>query len=382
MQVAANGENQSLEGCVLLDTSLGPIVIDLCTIASSWAVNNFLCLVNERFYDGDVFHFIHHSRYAEFGRYWKSQDEVSDPYLSTVNPNIYIDLGHTHYQGESIENLLRKYPTEFRSGFGSVKSGKSSSSLRFGCVFSSPISPGHEGARIRIGLCNDPSLIESHSEKNGTLLGIVKDCISTLDRFNCEDITKTDLYGKPLYSIQIRRARVLVSPSVNLTRNLSRLDSQVFHELCRKIVNEHGKYIKLSGITYDEKYFGLTESYTSGHPSKKEKKMRSQETLMEAIGNGGRKNKHRYNAFGKDRTLFVCRLSAMTSEDELQMFFSQFGEVTRCSMACNRNTGESLNYGFVEYRHVADALKAYEKTQGIVFGDHRILVDFYHASTQ
>jgi len=56
--------------------------------------------------------------------------------------------------------------------------------------------------------------------------------------------------------------------------------------------------------------------------------------------------------------IFVGNLSYQTSEDELQVAFSQYGAVDRVSIVRDRETGQPRGFAFVEMPNSAEAEKA------------------------
>ncbi len=48
------------------------------------------------------------------------------------------------------------------------------------------------------------------------------------------------------------------------------------------------------------------------------------------------------------KTLYVGNIPWSTKEDDLQEFFSQYGEIIECRIITERATGRSRGYGFVE----------------------------------
>lgn len=76
-----------------------------------------------------------------------------------------------------------------------------------------------------------------------------------------------------------------------------------------------------------------------------------------------------------DSVLFVCKLNPVTEADDLEIIFSRFGE---CKAAVMRDpaTGASLCYGFVEYRGKDQAERAFFKLDNCLIDDRRVRVDF------
>ena len=58
------------------------------------------------------------------------------------------------------------------------------------------------------------------------------------------------------------------------------------------------------------------------------------------------------------------------------MIFSQFGKIRSCEVVKDWKTGESLQYGFVEFETARAAEEAYFKMQNCLVDNHRIKVDF------
>ena len=52
-----------------------------------------------------------------------------------------------------------------------------------------------------------------------------------------------------------------------------------------------------------------------------------------------------------DNVLFVCKLNAVTQDDDLEIIFARFGDIVKCEVIRDAKTGESLNYAFVEFAH-------------------------------
>jgi len=73
------------------------------------------------------------------------------------------------------------------------------------------------------------------------------------------------------------------------------------------------------------------------------------------------------------KTLFVRNLPFDASEAELRKAFEAFGPVHRCSIAKNRDTGESRGFGFVDMEDDA-AGKAIGEMNGKMFANRTIVV--------
>ncbi|RMD42976.1 hypothetical protein DV735_g2164, partial [Chaetothyriales sp. CBS 134920] len=72
-----------------------------------------------------------------------------------------------------------------------------------------------------------------------------------------------------------------------------------------------------------------------------------------------------------ENVLFVCKLNP-----DLELIFSRFGKILSCEVIRDKKTGDSLQYAFIEYENQKDCEQAYFKMQGVLIDDHRIHVDF------
>jgi len=77
-----------------------------------------------------------------------------------------------------------------------------------------------------------------------------------------------------------------------------------------------------------------------------------------------------------ENILFVCKLNPATEADDLEIIFSRFGTIRECEIIKDYITGDSLQYGFVEFSSPKEAETAYYKMNNVVVDDRRIKVDF------
>lgn len=74
------------------------------------------------------------------------------------------------------------------------------------------------------------------------------------------------------------------------------------------------------------------------------------------------------------KTLYVGNIPWAITEEELQQFFAQYGEVIGCRIITERATGRSRGYGFVEVNE-QDMEEIMEKTNGSELNGRRIVVN-------
>lgn len=77
-----------------------------------------------------------------------------------------------------------------------------------------------------------------------------------------------------------------------------------------------------------------------------------------------------------ENILFVCKLNPVTQDEDLELIFSRFGKILSCEIIRDKETGDSLQYAFIEYQNQKDCEQAYFKMDGVLIDDHRIHVDF------
>ncbi|XP_053315939.1 peptidyl-prolyl cis-trans isomerase-like 4 [Spea bombifrons] len=77
-----------------------------------------------------------------------------------------------------------------------------------------------------------------------------------------------------------------------------------------------------------------------------------------------------------ENVLFVCKLNPVTTDEDLEIIFSRFGAIKSCEIIRDWKTGESLCYAFIEFEKEEDCEKAYFKMDNVLIDDRRIHVDF------
>nr|XP_060609524.1 peptidyl-prolyl cis-trans isomerase-like 4 [Anolis sagrei ordinatus] len=77
-----------------------------------------------------------------------------------------------------------------------------------------------------------------------------------------------------------------------------------------------------------------------------------------------------------ENVLFVCKLNPVTTDEDLEIIFSRFGPIKSCEVIRDWKTSESLCYAFIEFEKEEDCEKAYFKMDNVLIDDRRIHVDF------
>lgn len=77
-----------------------------------------------------------------------------------------------------------------------------------------------------------------------------------------------------------------------------------------------------------------------------------------------------------ENVLFVCKLNPVTSDDDLEIIFSRFGKIKSCEVIRDKQSGDSLQYAFIEFEEEKSCTDAYFKMKNVLIDDRRIHVDF------
>ena len=64
-----------------------------------------------------------------------------------------------------------------------------------------------------------------------------------------------------------------------------------------------------------------------------------------------------------ENVLFVCKLNAVTRDEDLELIFSRFGTIMSCQVIRDKKTGDSLQYAFIEFDKREDAEQVSFHTQ-------------------
>ncbi|XP_076026656.1 peptidyl-prolyl cis-trans isomerase-like 4 [Genypterus blacodes] len=103
----------------------------------------------------------------------------------------------------------------------------------------------------------------------------------------------------------------------------------------------------------------------------KEKEAKTQAILLEMVG-----DLPDADVKPPENVLFVCKLNPVTTDEDLEIIFSRFGTIKSCEIIRDWKTAESLCYAFIEFDKEEDCEKAYFKMDNVLIDDRRIHVDF------
>eukprot|EP01039_Chlorochromonas_danica_P013283 gene13283-15346_t len=317
---------------VLLNTSVGDIVIDLFTEECPKATKNFLKLCQIKYYNNHLIYNLQQNYLVQSG----------DPTGTGRGGNsIYgILAGQENVCFDDQINESRK--TNKRGYVGMAHSG----------------GKGHTNrSQFFITLRGDDM---EHIGAQHTIFGEVAEGLEVLEALNNLFV---DNEGRPYQDVRIRHTYVLDDPfpdpdGLLVPPESPRGDFPREERIKRRIPYEE----KIDGTFTSS---GMTEEEMLEEIRKKEAKSRA--IVLEITG-----DLPDADIKPPAEVLFVCKLNPVTRDEDLETIFSQFGRIKSCEIIRDHKTGDSLNYAFIEYETEAACIRAYAKTNNALIDDRRI----------
>ncbi|KAJ2208448.1 Peptidyl-prolyl cis-trans isomerase-like 4 [Coemansia sp. RSA 521] len=305
---------------VLLETSLGDIVIDLYTEETPLVSKNFLKLCKAKYYNFTFFHRVDRGFIAQAG----------DPTgTGTGGESIYGVMGGSPY-----------IPTEIRPQL----------KHRLGTVSMATLGTTNMiGSQFFIGLSDNIDYLDGKH----TVFGRIAE---GMDVVHALDECVSDKDKRPLRDILIRHTIVLDDPfddPPHMPRPSSPLlPTKSQQDMMR--IEANYEQVQVDGDT-----------------ERRARDARAQALTLEMIG-----DLPYADVKPPENILFVCKLNPLTQSDDLRTIFSRFGALDSCDIVCDRDTGASLGYAFVEFQDKQACEEAYFKMENVLVDDRRIHVDF------
>ncbi|GMT01586.1 hypothetical protein PENTCL1PPCAC_23760 [Pristionchus entomophagus] len=316
---------------VLLETSLGDIVIDLFTKERPNCSLNFLKLCKMKYYNLCQFHYIEKDYVAQTG-----------------------DPTGTGRGGESVFGMMYGEQARF---FEKEVVPKLRHNRR-GLVSFVDGGNGMLGSQFFITLSEDG--IDYLDEKH-TIFGQVTEGDETLEALNSQICDEKD--HSPYRDIRINHTTVIHDPFED-AKALSyprRSPSPTMEQLL--VVN------KIALDENEEENEG--KSAAEIEEEMREKEAIAQAQILEMVG-----DLRHADEKPMDNVLFVCKLNEVTTDEDLEIIFSRFGKIVCCEVIKDRRTKKSLQYAFIEFETNEACEQAFFKMDNVLIDDRRIHVDF------
>eukprot|EP00762_Andalucia_godoyi_P006082 ANDGO_00400.mRNA.1 Peptidyl-prolyl cis-trans isomerase CYP59 len=336
---------------VLLETSLGDIVIDLFVDEVPDSAMNFLKLCKIGYYSNSLVHFIQKDVCVQMGNPNTRELDVADLHVAHEKK---LDVGDA--RGYSIFGILSRTQSE-KERLRYIKDERHDSLLhdQFGMV--GYVNFGEHNANSAPFYITTSKLPLAHMDRQHTIFGRVAEGFDVLRTMNSLVV---DVSSKiPFKEVRILSTHILDDPFED-PGDLSELNWTSINPSLRR--NSEGVLPKpvptfLSRNEVDE-FVRDVDSHARA-------------VVLEVLG-----DLPDADARPPETVLFVCKLNPCTCDDDLAIIFSRFGKVVSCEVIRHRETRESLGYAFVEYDNQQDCERAFVKMDGCIIDDRRIRVDF------
>ncbi|WWC57589.1 peptidyl-prolyl cis-trans isomerase-like 4 [Kwoniella dejecticola CBS 10117] len=324
---------------VMLETSLGELVIDLEVDKCPRTCENFLKLCKIKYYALNAFFNVSKDFIAQTG----------DPTATGTGGESL--SSYLYAQSQSISSSKRPPPPryfqpEILNSLKHVSKGTVSMAV-------APTNPPGCGSQFFLTLADNIEYLDGKH----AVFGHVIEGLQTLDKINEAFLDKE---GRPLQDIRIRHVEILEDPFPDPEDFIPIPDSPLrppdnFSSI--RISDTENIYEEVPEDEIEEKRRNTAAA--------------SSALTLEMIGD---------LPFAAVRPpeniLFVCKLNPVTADEDLELIFSRFGKILSCEIVRDKKSGDSLQYAFIEFDERESAEQAYFKMQNVLVDDRRIWVDF------
>ena len=385
---------------LLLETSLGDLVIDLDIEGSPELAKNVLKLAKARYYTSTLVYNVDPNRFCQFGDpigngsggaciqgLIESEMSGNEDVLYSKNRFLKSSMGRVLTENECRE-MGRVVATEMNGIIDTI-----------GSQFLITISSGVDNALDNYSDKRSPTDQQGTETLSGTSgnisgkqkfrsLGVVtEDENNVLDKLNG---TYCDPEGRPYADIRVIRALVIDDPFED-PPNMDRLletrgvifeDSNDGNGGSSKVTTSPDPEFPSEEVV--ERRISVSQLDQDGDVDEEdEAKMREREekqlqredksraTVLEMLG-----DLPSADIKAPENVLFVCKLNPITEDEDLELIFSRFDEKVKAEIIRDPDTSNSLQYAFVEFSTKDQAVEAYFKMNNTLVDDRRIKVDF------
>ncbi|KAL5378190.1 Peptidyl-prolyl cis-trans isomerase cyp6, variant 2 [Paraphaeosphaeria sporulosa] len=323
---------------VLLETSLGDITIDLLVDDAPKCCENFLKLCKLKYYNFSPVHSVQPnfsfqtgdpigpgSNDSDGGRSIWGVLDPSDPAKKTFKPEFQHKLKHTEMG--TVSMATAPAPDDPDERFA--------------------------GSQFIVTLGTDIDYLD----KKAAIFGQVVEGFDVLEKINAAFI---DDKGRPLKDIRILHTVVLDDPYDDPKGLVEPPESPI----------PSAAQLATVRVAHDETLEEETDPEAL-EKVRREREARAQALTLEMVG-----DLPFAEVAPPENVLFVCKLNPVTQDEDLELIFSRFGKILSCEIIRDKNSGDSLQYAFIEYSDQKECEQAYLKMDGVLIDDHRIHVDF------
>ena len=315
---------------VLIETSLGILVVDLYTKECPKTCLNFLKLCKIKYYNNCLFYDIQKDFIAQTG----------DPDNTGRGGNSVFGI----INGEKDKYFQDEiHPTLRHNKLGILSTANLGPNLNTSTFY------------IQITDRNLPYLNDKH-----TVFGKVEEGFEVLEKINKAYVDKDN---RPYQNIRIKHTVVLEDPFEDP-------EGLIIPSKSPDPVRD----LEYSRLEDD---FNFNTLYKDQETEEKVKeKLQEHEAKNRALVLEMLEDLPDADVKPPENVLFVCKLNPITQDDDLELIFSRFGPIKSCQIIRDLKNGESLQYSFIEFEKVEDCERAYFKMNGVIIDERRIKVDF------
>ncbi|KAJ1022479.1 hypothetical protein NDA16_003468 [Ustilago loliicola] len=332
---------------VLLETSLGDIVIDLHTELAPRSSTNFLKLCSKHYYKLNAFFSVEKDFLAQTGdptNTGKGGASIWSQLPSTSRDRLDDPLFRPETSGEQLKHT-KKGTVSFACSRKRIKRADDDGGEGEATELVA-------GSQFFITLKDEIDYLDGRHAPFGIVVE-GQEPGRTLDKINQ---AFTDDQKRPLKDIRIRHVVVLEDPFPDPdgflppSRSPSPTPSQI-------------RALRLA----DDEDLSSNPDEAETEESRRNADTNAAALTLEMVGD---------LPFAEIRPpeniLFVCKLNPVTRSDDLELIFSRFGKILWCEVIKDKKTGDSLQYAFIEFDKKDDAERAYFKMQNVLVDDRRI----------
>jgi peptidyl-prolyl cis-trans isomerase-like 4 len=321
---------------VLLETSVGEIVIDLYVDDAPKCCENFLKLCKVKYYNYAPVHSV--------------QKDFSFQTGDPLGPSSKESDGGSSIWGLLSPSGSKTFPADINPHLKHKERGTVSMATA-----PSLKDPDERLAGSQFIITLGDSL--DYLDGKAAVFGKVVEGFDALEKINGAFV---DDQGRPLKDIRIRHAFILDDP---------------FSDPAGLIVPDESPIptpAQLATVRIaDDESLEEEEDQEALEKLRREREAKAQALTLEMVGD---------LPFAEvkppENILFVCKLNPVTQDEDLELIFSRFGKILSCEVIREKKTNDSLQYAFIEFENQKDCEQAYFKMQDVLIDDHRIHVDF------
>ncbi|KAL9654377.1 hypothetical protein ABK040_010404 [Willaertia magna] len=362
---------------VLIETSLGEIVVDLWVEECPIACFNFLSLCQIKYYNNCKIFSI------EKGAWFQTGDPTTN---SGKGGNSIFHLIEEFKQQKKSTTIKEKI--YFKDEINPLRKHNQQGLL---CMANNNEKPNTNASQFYITTTNRHL---DYLDGKHTIFGKVEEGLEVLQKINNVFTEKKGNIEVPIQIIRIRHTHILFNPFDEGEEQEQQtidfgFDYLPYLQIVKKMIPEKSPEPILDDDEKEWKEILERNSANStlsdnnkslknnsinnkeAFEKKKEREAKSKAIVLEMIG-----DLPDANVKPPENILFICRLNPITTSSSLQLIFSQFGKIKSCEVVKDKRTGKSKRFAFIEFEDEEACENAFLKMENVMIDDRRIHVDF------